>query len=134
MYTNYEEWLETVPAQISDDPLWQMEVYRKAMFVSDLAWQDCLTLLEHPLGKAIAQQLIRSAGSVPANIEEGFGRGFGKDYARFLRIALGSARETRGWYFRGRQILKPEVLEHRLNFLLTCIAGLVKMSNQQRNR
>jgi four helix bundle protein len=67
-------------------------------------------------------------------MEEGYGRGFGKDYARFLRIALGSARESRGWYFRGRRPLKPEVIEHRLNLLQTIIAGLVTMSKQQASR
>jgi four helix bundle protein len=28
-------------------------------------------------GRAIAEQLIRSVGSICANIEEGYGRGFG---------------------------------------------------------
>jgi four helix bundle protein len=91
-------------------------------------------MLAHELGKPIARQLIRSAGSISANMEEGFGRGFGKDYARFLRIALGSARESRGWYFRGRRLLKPEVVEHRMDLLKTIIAGLITMSNQQRKR
>jgi four helix bundle protein len=91
-------------------------------------------LTRHELGKPIAQQLVRSAGSISANMEEGFGRGFGKDYARFLTYALGSARESRGWYYRGRKLLKPDVLDHRLELLATIIAGLVTLSQQQRNR
>ncbi len=49
-------------------------------------------------GRVIAPQIIRSTGSICANIEEGHGRGFGKENAYFQRIALGSARESRGWW------------------------------------
>lgn len=131
---NYKDWLEKVPQDIKSDPLWDLDVYRKALFLADLAWHDCDAMLKHELGRPIAWQLIRSSGSISANMEEGFGRGFGKDYARFLRIALGSARETRGWYFRGRHLLKPDVLEHRIDLLKTIIAGLITMSNQQAKR
>jgi four helix bundle protein len=41
-------------------------------------------------------QIVRAAGSIGANIAEGSARD-GKDPARFVRIALGSARETRHW-------------------------------------
>jgi four helix bundle protein len=128
----YEEWLENVPKSITDDSLWNFETYRKALFLSDLAWIDCDDLVNDSRGRAIAWQLLDSAGSIAANIEEGYGRGFGKDYARFLRIALGSARETRGWYYRGRQLLDPHVIMHRMRLLDEIISGLVTVSNQQR--
>jgi four helix bundle protein len=57
--------------------------------------------------------LIDSVGSVSANIEEGYGRGFGADYARFLKIAPGSARESKGWYYRGHKLWSEEALQHR---------------------
>ena len=110
-YKNFEDWVTQVPDSITNDPLWNFETYRKALFLSDLAWHhDSEKLLADPRGKGIAWQIINSAGSVAANIEEGCGRGFGKDYARFLRIALGSARETRGWYYRSRHLLDPNVV------------------------
>ncbi len=131
MIASYSEWLEQVPRRITSGSLWDLEIYRKALFFSDLAWHDCNVLLEHELGRPIAWQLIRSAGSVSANMEEGHGRGYGKDYARFLRIALGSARESHGWYFRSRHILTSNVVEHRMALLETIIAGLIKLSKQQ---
>lgn len=131
VYKSYEEWLESVSSPIRNDPLWKMEVYRKALFLDDLAWHDCEKLLIHPLGRPIAWQLTRSVGSISANMEEGFGRGFGKDYARFLKISLGSARETRGWYYRSKNVLDEEVLSHRFGLLKTIIAGLITLSNQQ---
>ena len=48
--------------------------------------------LKAPL-RPIADQLIRSAASVPANIAEGHGR-FGRDRTYHYRIAYGSAKEV----------------------------------------
>ncbi len=43
--------------------------------------------------RSLADQVIRSASSVPANLAEGRGR-FGRDRQYHFRIALGSAREV----------------------------------------
>ena len=131
---NYKQWLSQVPASVKDDALWNFQVYPKSLLVTDLAWEDCEKLLKDARGIAIAGQLIRSSGSISANIEEGYGRGYGRDYARFLGIALGSARETRGWYYRGRRLLSAKILEHRLQLLDEIIALLVTHIQKQRNR
>lgn len=130
----YDQWLEQVPKSLKDDRLWGFETYRMSLFLADLAWSDCEVLLSELRGKAIAHQLIRSAGSVAANIEEGFGSGYGKDYARFLRIAIGSARETRGWYYRGRHLLGEPVLQHRLKLIEDIIGNLVIVARKQAKR
>jgi four helix bundle protein len=112
--------------------LWSFGAYPKAAFLYELVWYDCEMLIKDTRGRAIVEQLIRSAGSVCANIEEGYGRGFGRDYAHFIGYALGSARETQGWYFRARYLLKAEVLEHRLVLMDEVIALLVKTIGYQR--
>ncbi|MCB0098207.1 MAG: four helix bundle protein [Caldilineaceae bacterium] len=131
-WKNFEEWLEQVPDFVKRGPPWDFAIYQKALFLSDLAWFDAEKLLAAAQGRSMAWQLVSAAGSVPANIEEGYGRGYGKDYARFLRISLGSARETQGWYIRSRHIFSPELVEHRYNLLAEIISGLIKTSTQQR--
>jgi four helix bundle protein len=112
---DFEAWQKTVHQKIRNDPLWKFQVYPKALFAYDLAWDDCEHLIKDLRGRKIAEQLIRSVGSISANIEEGFGRGFGKDYTYRLRIATGEAREARGWYWKAKNLLLPKVLDHRLN-------------------
>jgi four helix bundle protein len=47
-------------------------------------------------------------------MEEAYGRGVGTpDYVRIIKISLGEARETRGWYYRSRHALSTDLLEHR---------------------
>jgi len=94
-------------------------------------WRDSEDWQKERRSWPIVDQIIRSAGSISANIEEGFGRGFGRDDARFLKIALGSARETQGWYWRGRQLLRVEVYQHRVKLLDEIIALLVAEINRQ---
>ena len=129
---SFEEWLESVPQKIRSNPLWKFGTYPKASFLYELVWYDCERLMKDGRGRAIAEQLIRSAGSICANIEEGYGRGFGRDYAHFLGYALGSARETQGWYFRKKHLLSLKVLDHRLTLIEEIIALLVKAIGYQR--
>ena len=131
----FEEWEQQVPEQIKRDPVWRFLGYRKALHLSDLAWEDTEKMLRDLRGAELTKQLIRSAGSISANVEEGYGRGYGKDRDYFLRVALGSARETRGWYYRARHLLSEIVLEHRLNLSSEIVALLVsELENQRQYR
>lgn len=128
----YEEWERTVPDTIKHDPVWQFYAYRKALFLYELMWEDCEKLMRDPRGRAVAEQLTRSTGSISANVEEGHGRGYGKDRNYFLRIAAGSARETKGWYFRSRRLLSPEVIQQRMALSDDIISLLITEINRQR--
>lgn len=111
--------------------MWSFHVYQKALFAYDLAWEDCDKLLKDRRGEMITRQLIRNVGSISANIEEGYGRGFGADYAYRLRIAMGEVRESQGWYWRAHKLLPQSVLSHRLDLLNEIIAMLVPIIKQQ---
>lgn len=117
----YEEWLDSVPSELTGDPLWQMKVYRLAVFIGDLAWPDVSKLLKDKRTVSLADQLYRAVGSVGANIAEGYSRRSRKDQARFYEYALGSAREARGWYYQGRFVLSEVVALHRRKLLTQVI-------------
>lgn len=87
--------------------------YRKAMELFDLAVEDMRELKRHPLCRGLAPHQIKTADSVCANIEEGYGRRTRKEYVRFLVIARASAREARGRYVRMRHWLPPEHVQAR---------------------
>ena len=128
----YRDWLQTVPQYFTGDPLWKVEAYRLGMFVADLAWTDVCKLAVDPRTRELAGQLHRSAGSIVADIGEGYSRASHKDQARFHEYALGSARESRNWYYNGRHILSEKVTNHRLELLTQCIRLLLTMIPSER--
>jgi len=121
----FEDWLASVPPELTDDPLWRMEVWRLALFAGDLAWHDVSTLVRDRRTIGLADQLYRAVGSISANIAEGYSRRSGKDQARFYEYALGSAREARTWYYQARHILPEAVASHRLHLLTRIIRLLL---------
>ncbi|MFA0764061.1 MAG: hypothetical protein XFASWVDF_001797 [Candidatus Fervidibacter sp.] len=106
------------------DRLEDLEFYRLAMQLWELFWQDSEKLAKDFRGREIARQMVRCIGSIAANIEEGYGRGFGKEYPQFLRIARGSAREARGWYQRTLPLLGEETVRER-DALLSQLIGML---------
>src|SRR6266436_659514 len=123
----YPDWLKTVPVEIREDPLWNIEAYRLALFTADLAWHDITKLFRDGRTLKLAGQLFEAVGSVGANISEGYSRGHQKDRARFYEYALGSARESRTWYFDGRFVLGESVAHHRIQLHTQIIRLLLKM-------
>jgi four helix bundle protein len=77
---------------------------------------------------AIGVQLARSAGSVGANIAEGFGRGTPADIKRFLVIARGSLLETEHWIDRAaaRHLLDAAEYDQILSELGRTLNGLIR--------
>ena len=130
----YQEWEESVPEALRLDSLWKMEAYRLALFAADIGWKDVSKLMQDRRTWGIADQLYRSLGSTSANLAEGYSRGTGKDRARFYEYALGSARESRDWYYKSRHILGDTVVEHRIDLCTQIIRLLLTMVPQQRKR
>ena len=52
----------------------------------------------------VSDQILRSCGSMSANISEGFGRKTRADYEHFLIIARGSTTETQNWLVKCRDL------------------------------
>ena len=131
---NYEEWMESVPEVMRADSLWKVQAYRIALFLSDLSWADTARLVRDQRTTGPSDQLYRAVGSIGANLAEGYSRGTGRDRAHFYEYALGSAREARDWYYKGRHILGEAVTDHRLQLASEIIRLLLTMIPQQRQR
>lgn len=116
------------------DSLWKVVAYRYALLASDLCWEDTNKLRKDRRMLDLADQLYRAVGSTSANIAEGYSRGTGRDRARFYEYALGSARESRDWYYKARHVLDESVVQHRLALFTETIRLLLTMVPQQRKQ
>ena len=132
-FMKYDDWLKSVPAEITGDLLWKVEAYRLALFLADLCWHDVTKLTQDKRMFGLADQLYRAVGSISANISEGYSRSSGKDRARFYEYALGSACESRGWFYKGRHVLGEKVAEHRMRLAVQIIRLLLTMVPDQRD-
>lgn len=129
---DYEAWESSVPQDIKSDPLWRVQGYRLALFAADNGWEDVSRLARDKRTSSLSDQLYRALGSISANIAEGYSRSSSKDRARLYEYALGSARESRGWYYKGRHVLASEVVKERITFLTQIIRLLLAMVPDQR--
>ena len=93
---------------------------------------------QFPTGRAanvIANQLLRSASSIGANIAEGFGRRMGKEYTHYLIVARGLTTETVDWYLKCRdlKLVSGAIFEERRSLLEEILKMLNKMISQKLN-
>ena len=116
---------ESKPAD-SSDRLESFGIYQLARRRFDDFWNDSEILSKDFRGRELVKQQIRSLDSVCANMEEGFGRGFGKELPQHLKISRGEARESRGRYERCNRLLPPETIAQRVSALSRIIGGLSK--------
>ncbi len=131
---NYQDWLKIVPKEFTEDTLWRMEVYRLALFSGDVAWRDVTKLMQDRRTRELSDQLYSAVGSISSNIAEGYSRSSHKDQVRFYEYSLGSARESRNWYFQGRHVLGEPVATHRIQLQTQIIRHLLKIISAERGQ
>lgn len=118
----------------SQDRLESFGIYQLARQLFDDFWKDSDILIKDYRGRELVKQQVRSLDSVCANIEEGFGRGFGKEFPQHLKISRGEARESRGRYERCNHLLPPKIIAQRVTTLGHIIGGLSKTIQTIENR
>jgi len=121
------------PANPSDR-LESFGIYQLARQLSDDFWKDSEILKKDFRGWELVKQQIRNLDSICANMEEGFGRGFGKELPQHLKISRGEARESRGRYERCNHLLPIEIISQRTSVLSRIIGGLTKAIQTIENR
>lgn len=113
----------------TSDRLDSFEIYQLARRLFEDWWSDSEIIGRDYRGRELVKQETRSLDSVCANIEEGYGRGFGKELPQHLKIARGEARESLGRYQRCSHLLPAETVEKRIATLNHIIGGLTKTIN-----
>src|SRR5258707_10373252 len=108
------------------DRLESYGIYKLACQLFDDFWSDSEILGKDYRGRELTKQQVRSLDSVCANMEEGYGRGFGKELPHHLKISRGEARESRGRYERCHHLLPADTLAKRVATLDHIIGGLTK--------
>ena len=71
----------------------ELRVWKEAIELAKLVYKTSVRFPEVEK-YGLKSQVNRAAVSVPSNIAEGAGRGSNKEFAQFLKIALGSAHEV----------------------------------------
>ncbi|MFL5560725.1 MAG: four helix bundle protein [Gemmatimonadaceae bacterium] len=110
----------------------RVSAYGLAVAVTEHAWDDASAMRKEPLLVEIAAQLLRSAGSIGANIAEGYSRRSARDRIRYYEYALGSAAETEAWYQSARRAL-PAIFDERIARLTSVRRLLLTMIRNERS-
>ena len=123
-------WERTCHAAITSDTIWKLDAYRASLFLIHVARQDMRLASKHDFDAELSSQLLRSAGSVSANLAEGFSRSTRADRLRFLDYALGSDRESISRYTTAVDVISPETMSDRLILLArirSLLLGLIRL-------
>jgi four helix bundle protein len=130
----FDDWEASLPVSVKRDGLWHVQAYRLALYFAACAWSDLDSLCQEHRSASVAGQLCRAAGSVAANLAEGYGRRSPVDRARYFEYALASTAEVRTWYIVCRAGLPAGLAETRLDQLASVTRLLLVMIKTERTR
>jgi len=120
---------------MNNDNLGRFGAYRKALELFDHVVADLEPLMVSPTLHRLISQQLASADSIASSIEDGYGRGSGKEYVQFSTIARGSAQETSGRYGRLRHWLPAAATAARIalcNEIIGILTSTIKTLREQR--
>jgi four helix bundle protein len=135
--TGFAEWEATLPPQFKRDPIWRTPAYRFGLWLSDLAKDDVTVLRADPGRANEADQLRRAVDAISSNLSEGYSRSTGAERARYYDYALATTRESKDWYFKARDVLGAETVEHRhevLNRIIRILTAIIPREREDKSR
>ena len=121
----------------SDNESWKQGYFLRLVNFSVLILKFADAIRTNRTLAPVADQLIRSATSIGANVHEAQGAGSKKDFAHFLQIALKSARETIYWLevlqaYKGKPSDKITVLLNECKEITSIIYGSLRTLKNQK--
>lgn len=77
-------------------------VWQKADAMFGMICDDVATLPNNRAAWVVTDQIVRSVGSISANIAEGYGSGYRQEFIRALKIARKENSESLNWLYKCR--------------------------------
>jgi four helix bundle protein len=119
----------------------KLDVWKNSMAFAVRVHKEFIPLLPAEEKWSLAQQIRRSAQSIPANIAEGHGRFYYQDNVRFCYIARGSLEETLSHiaFARNTDYISPALYQslandgEELTRLINGYIGFLKQSKRGAN-
>ena len=109
-----------------------MRAFQIGAYIASVASRDALVAQRDARFTHVAPQLVRAAGSIAANIAEGYSRQSRRDRIRYYEYALGSANEAKSWYTTAADVFDATAIEDRLTYLSRASQLLPRMIQNER--
>ncbi len=135
MATDFEQWCAAQDDDVTRDPIWGLECYRRALHLVVIAGEDVELAWRHPHATPLAGHLLRSVADVAAHLADGYGRTVPAERARAYGTAIGACRSAAVWYRASVHALPDGILTARLAQLATLrrmLLGLLSRASPPR--
>lgn len=81
----------------------EIKIWQKGDLVFDMVCEDVERWPNTKVANIISYQVLKSSGSISANVAEGYGRGTPGEFEQFLRYSRGSSAETDNWLYKAKK-------------------------------
>ena len=113
-----------------------LEVWQKAHQLFLDAVKDSDKFPKTDAARIITNQLLRSTGSISANIAEGYNAQSTKEYLHYLDVSIRTCAESENWIYKLKDLkyLSAEIVDRRLSVCLTIKKMLFGLKRSLKNK
>ena len=102
-------------------------VWQKADVLWRMICEDVDSFPNKRIAWIVTDQVVRSVGSISANIAEGYGSGYPKEFIHALKIARKEANESVNWLIKAQRL--DYITSQRLEEYRSLVTEVLKMLN-----